>query len=75
MRFHRPTRHVELPRNFGVVTSLQQKLDDLLLSWTQPYHALFHKSFPREPEVLLVTQTAVTNCCSTHHATLRQIRL
>ncbi|MFY9742872.1 MAG: hypothetical protein WA252_17170 [Candidatus Sulfotelmatobacter sp.] len=32
--FHGPARHLELAGDFGIVTALQEKFDDLLLAWS-----------------------------------------
>jgi hypothetical protein len=45
MRFHSAPRHVELSRNFGVVTTLQKQFDNLLFAWTEP-NSLIHHSIP-----------------------------
>lgn len=36
--------HIELAGDFGVVTSLQEQFDDLLLSGTQPNGVLLHQT-------------------------------
>jgi hypothetical protein len=41
---HGAPRHIELAGNFGVVTSLQKQLDNLLLSRTQPNGVLLHQT-------------------------------
>jgi hypothetical protein len=39
-------RHLELARNFGVVTALQQQFDNLLFAWPKPNGLLRHH-FPQ----------------------------
>jgi len=43
MRFHSSPRHVELRGNFGVVTTLQKQLDNLLFAWTEPNSLILHQ--------------------------------
>jgi len=42
MSLHGTPGHVELAGDFGVVASLQEQFDDLLLSRTQPNGLLLH---------------------------------
>jgi hypothetical protein len=45
MCFHSSARHLELTRNFGIVTTLQEQFYDLLFARTQP-NGLFLHQFP-----------------------------
>jgi hypothetical protein len=43
MSFYGPSSHLELTGNFGIVTALQKKLDDLLLARAKSDRVLFHQ--------------------------------
>jgi hypothetical protein len=45
MGFHGSPGHLQLTCNFGIVTTLQKQLDDLLFAWAQP-NSLFLHRFP-----------------------------
>jgi hypothetical protein len=42
MGLHGSARHLELTRNFGVVTTLQKQFYDLLFAWTQANGLCLH---------------------------------
>jgi hypothetical protein len=42
MSLHGPTRHLELARNLGVVTALQEQFDNLLFARSKPNGLLRH---------------------------------
>jgi len=46
MSFYGSARHLELTGNFGVVTTLQEQLNDLLFARTQPNGLFFHDLTP-----------------------------
>ncbi len=43
MRFHRALGHVQIVRDFRVVTSLEKQLNDLPVPWAHLIENLFHK--------------------------------
>jgi len=43
MRFHRALGHVQIARDFRVVTSLEKQLNDLPVPWAHLIENLFHK--------------------------------
>jgi len=58
MRFHRSLGDVQVVSDFRVVTSLQQKIDNLPLPWSHLAEMFFHKKLrltdtPRLPQVAL----------------------
>jgi len=46
MSFHSAPRHFELAGNFGVITSLQKQVHDLLFARTEPNGLLVHSTLP-----------------------------
>ncbi|MFZ0730796.1 MAG: hypothetical protein WAM79_00595 [Candidatus Sulfotelmatobacter sp.] len=42
MSFHGSPCHFQLGGDLGVITALQEQLNDLLLSWTEPNGLLVH---------------------------------
>jgi hypothetical protein len=45
MCFYCPSRHLQLRRDFSIVTTLQEQFDDLLFPRSQP-HRLLHDAIP-----------------------------
>jgi hypothetical protein len=75
--FHGSACHIQLARDFGIVTALQKQFDNLLFARAEP-NGLFPHHFPlflaspppRNPE-----RRTVSGFHSIHNATLRQIWL
>jgi hypothetical protein len=77
VRFYRSARHIQLPRNFGIVTALQKQLYDLLFARAEP-NGLFPHQVPLFWLRLRLKNTGAANCSkfhSIHNATLRQFWL
>jgi len=73
MRLHRPAGHLELPGNFGVITTLQQQFNNLLFPGSQLFPTLFHHPYSRDFKGLTDwPNTTVTKSYSIHHAILRR---
>jgi len=46
MRFHRALSHVQIARDFRVVTSLEKQFNNLPVPWAHLIENLFHKHAP-----------------------------
>jgi len=58
MSLHGSPRHIELARDFRIITTLQKQLDDLLLAWAKPNGLFFHSGPP------LIGIASALNWCS-----------
>jgi len=74
MSLHCSTRHVELARDFRIVTTLQKQFDDLLLAWAKPNGLIFHSGPPSflETPSPVIGAAELSRIHSIHDAILRR---